>query len=566
MLFYLCVLRLGLCLHFTKALPCDLAKGRLFELGYTKPLTNIIALYIMLAGITNKSIQLSDVDEVFVSPSKRRKGNMPYKCKSEFPIDDIVDAIEPINLTQKIDDETQQLKEDNDIHLPSAISNFQLSLAAQLQNVDFNANTNVTPEATGRQSTTFGPPFLPRRFPFFLPFENFLAGSKAETISEHKLKSSHLYHEFAQVSKSFSLSPVGTISKNTYMSRENSSVLQLLHSCLEQIPLPPIGSDCQEILNSLYTYTIFQAINFQKSVLRYLTELNEKTRIHPFELKDPWNLHLNDKFLQSSPYSFNRATSLECKGLESTLLANDIESGTAIDLRVRPSKSTSDNCSVNFGRASLSHDSCTQETSPDCLDGGRISGLLSHAFNRRPPSLSSYPNDLSHSFSSRHLFSRFSVRSPPRCLSSRRIKTASLKNKKPRSLGGYSPTRITSGRDGQCNGPLLSKKPSFRGTSEEENEVCPHFKPVEQNVSLQMYPPHQLVCLERSLIKRIINRNEITRTSTTAHALFYISLSSDSFLLIHTHALCSHFVRQFLIVNLRNCPRGLLSSALLEGD
>ncbi|VDM31133.1 unnamed protein product [Hydatigera taeniaeformis] len=439
----------------------------------------------MLAGIANKSIQFSDVDDVFLSPSKRRKGNMPFKCKSEFPISDIVESIEPINLTHKIDDENQQLKGSDVIQIPSALANFQLSLAAQLQNVDFNTNVNIPPDVNARQSTTFGLPFLPRRFPFYLPFENFFAGGKAETNSEQKLKSSHLYHEFAQVSKSFSFSPVGTLNKNNFAFKDNSSVLQLLHSCLEQIPLPPIGSDCQEILNSLYTYTIFQAINFQKSVLRYLTELNEKTRPRPSELKDPWNLHFNDKTLQPNSYALSRSLPSDCKNLESTLLSNDVESGTAIDLRVRPPKSAQDGCSVNFGQTSLSNVSCAQDTSADCLDSGRISGFLSHAFNRRPPSLATYPNDLSSPFSSRHLLSRFGVRSPPRCLNSRRIKTSSLKNKKPRSLGGYSPVTSASGRDSQCNGPLLSKKPSFRGTSEEENEVCPHFKPVEQNVSLQ---------------------------------------------------------------------------------
>ncbi|KAL5970898.1 hypothetical protein TSMEX_001374 [Taenia solium] len=361
----------------------------------------------MLAGITNKSIQLSDVDELFISPSKRRKGNMPYKCKSEFPIDNIVDAIEPINLTHKIGDETQQLKGGSDIRLPSAISNFQLSLAAHLQNVDFNANVNISPEA----------------------------------------------------------------------------------------------------------------INFQKSVLRYLAELNEKTQIRPSELKDPWNLHFNDKSLQSNPHAFARTTPSDCKGPGSTLLANDIENVAAIDLRVRPPKSTSDGCSVNYGRASLPHESRKQVTSPDCPDGGRISGFLSHAFNRQPPSLSPYPNDLPPSFPSRHLFSRFPVRSPPRCLSSRRIKTASLKNKKPRSLGGYSPTSITSGRDSQCSGPLLSKKPSFRGTSEEENEVCPHFKPVEQNILsgdfvfhgiMECLLTHKLVAFVSNQKNRFGNSNEVS--------------------------------------------------------
>ncbi|EUB59881.1 hypothetical protein EGR_05207 [Echinococcus granulosus] len=465
----------------------------------------------MLAGITNKSIQLSDVDDVFVSPNKRRKGNASYKCKSEFPINDIVDTIEPINLTHKIDDENQQFKESDNISLPSSISNFQLSLAAQLQNVDFNTNVNTTPEVTTRQSIPFVLPFLPRRFPFLLPFENLTTGNKAEAILEQRPKSSHLYHEFAQVSKSFSFSPCGTVNKNTFASKENSSVLQLLHSCLEQIPLPPIGSDCQEILNSLYTYTIFQAINFQKSVLRYLTELNEKTRPRPSEPKDPWNLHSNDKSLQPNLYAFSRSTSSDCKSLESTLLANDSESGAAIDLRVRPPKSALDGCSINFGRATLPHDSCIQESSADCLDSGRISGFLSHAFNRRSPSLSSYPNDLSDAFPPRHLFSRFAVRSPSRCLNGRRLKTTSLKNKKPRSLGGYSPSSSTPGRDSQCSGPLLSKKPSFRGTSEEENEVCPHFKPVEQNVSLQVSAICQFACLKRSLVNGPLNRKSIVQ-------------------------------------------------------
>ena len=434
----------------------------------------------MLAGLTNKTFRFPDVEDAYLNSGRRRNCNILYKCKTDFS--DFPEANEPINLTSKTNEGSPRT-EGSMLTSPSvSMSDLQTGIAPHLQGTDFKINTDIISQVNSRQST-FGMPFLPRRFPFFPPFDYLTSSNKLDPILEQGSRISHLYPELAQLSKSLHLNSSQSFSRNAFALKETSSVLQYFNSCLEQIPLPPPDSDYYEILSSLYSAAIFQAINFQRCVLRYLSEFYEKIRHKRVEHRASWPMHFNDKYAQTNSTTFTRGKPLDFKNLESALLSSDTDNNSAIDLRVRPSKSPSNRCPDSFEQPHKSCDSSQQETRMDFLDTNRYTEIFQNAFNRRVPSLPTYSSVFPPTYPTRHSFSRHTIRSPPRYLNGRRPKTPSFKIRKLKGLNGFSSNGSILGRDNRLNGTLHSKKTSFRGTSEEENEVSPTFKPIEKDVS-----------------------------------------------------------------------------------
>uniref|UniRef100_A0A5K3EJG9 Fork-head domain-containing protein n=1 Tax=Mesocestoides corti TaxID=53468 RepID=A0A5K3EJG9_MESCO len=442
----------------------------------------------MLAGLTNQTVGLLEVEDIFGSPNRRRKGSAPHKSKHQFPYINIADAIEPINLTHKhFEGEDQQFKALHESSSPPSSCNNHSGFSAYRERVDFNRNPYLLTEANAKLSALCAFPLASRRCHYISPTECAISGGKPDSGPELKLRTPNFFHEVGQFSRFFIPNTLsGLVGKSAPALKGNSNVLQLLNYCVEQIPLPPLGSDCHGFLNSLYSYTMLQAINFQKSVLRYLTELSEKTQFQPSAPQDSWTMNfLERSFQQNFSDKFapgmTRNSSTEDMSPSNESTANDNDTAIAIDLRVRPANPSPDVCPMNFGLSPLPHEAGSKDETTNSSDANRISGLLTHAFNRRLPCFPNYSNELCPPFTPRHFISRFAMKTPTRCLNGRRLKTNPFKNKKARNnVGNLTPSAEIFGRD-SCN--LHSKKTSFRGTSEEENEVCPHFKPVEQDVS-----------------------------------------------------------------------------------
>ncbi len=390
----------------------------------------------MIAGSPQEEMPHNNLCFPFADQQKRRKGTVPLKRNSTFLIAENLDNSEPINLTQR----------------PFGGSNLRNELAdtlAHSMRIASDESQATCPNGAAQPFLTDFPMPL-RGLPFPLPF----------LPLEQEIRSGQAINSIFNISSpgrgsDRSNAPTDANGKTMSPYRDNVKVLQLINSCLEQIPLPPAGSEFQDTLTNLYSQTVDQARCFQKSVLRYLTELYIKNQIN---FNEDSSRPSADVLAQAPPEVRKSVIPRESDG--------------AIDLRVQPRDQAS------LFRAHSAQDAL------DFTDCCQSPSLSESSISQRAPLLSAFSNPFCSAFTPTMPSSRLSLRHQPSFLSGRRPKASAFKSKKPRSIGSHTPPTQLLDRD---NHLLHSKKTNFRGTSEEENEVCPNFRPTEKNVS-KTYP------------------------------------------------------------------------------
>lgn len=432
---------------------------------------------MMLAGISTKKIQRFNLDDSALCFEKRRKLSIPQKFSSDFLSEISGDSTEPVDLAQKIDDINQPFKGVESPSSSNPASDARTNLSVPFQKANISSDPTLNPEWTPRRSTPMDFQFSPRRAHFTPPTENNKPFNKNELNFDQKFKSVNPLQHPGQSSKVSAFNQAGRVIKS------NTIIFTLLANILELIPRPGIENDGNEMLNALYSQTLIQFQMLYKTIGRYLVALNEKITSQPRYSNEVLNMHSAAKNSPGASPPFFPFLQTNLMNLSHISQPNSgPENPTPLDLRVRHGRSNSEGGSSESEQNTPPQAPSLHSGATDFQETSRLANCFLGAHARRPAGLPSYPNE----FGIRHPLCSFYPRypEPPRYFSGQHPKIPTMKSRKQRNIGGYSPsTSMLNQGEGQGNNLIPSKKTSFRGTSEEENEVSPSFMPSEQNVS-----------------------------------------------------------------------------------
>lgn len=407
-------------------------------------------------------MQINDLSHTLCTQSKRRKSSIPSKCGLQYVSTNSSDGNEPINLTQKPPLSSRLTNEPE--YGPVALKLSEIAGQYNQCSNDTIASSSKFPTNLPFSSIF---PMNQTLFPFYK--YNREAGNSAligSVSSPTPMTVSHI----TDPSSTLDLSKTPPT-----ILRESNGVLQMIKSCLEQIPMPPFGTGCHEPLTLLYSQAMFQAINFQKSVHAYLAELNIKNQQ---ESKGSLNTPLLTPDHTASKVSEMKSPP---------------ETESAIDLRLRPDthifhRNRRDIEAVFTSFHQTNSAQKVEEDCPNCIQS-QNSFYSTSIIQRSPPLTTFSASSLCSAFTSRlpssssfSSLSRTSSRSTPSYICGRRCKAVGLKSQKHRSFGGHTTPSSFLGGGAHASSSMHHKKTSFRGTSEEENEVCLKFRPTEHQV------------------------------------------------------------------------------------
>ncbi|KAM7536177.1 hypothetical protein Aperf_G00000089995 [Anoplocephala perfoliata] len=440
---------------------------------------------MMCAGVSNKKFQRLNSDDGALCFEKRRKLSIPQKYSSDITNDISGESTEPIDLARKIDNKNQQVNGSQPTSPLNATSDAHANLAAQFQKANLNLDPSVNPVWTPKRLTPMDLHFSTRRAHFPPSSENNRPLNRNELNCDQKFKSFNPHQDLGQSSKGPSFNQTGRVIKN------NTIIFTLLANILEIIPRPEIENDGNEMLNTLYSQTLFQFQMLYKTIGRYLVALNEKITSQPRYPNEVLSIHSTGPNVPgASPpfFPFLQTNLMNLNNVSQTI--SGPENPAPLDLRVRHGPSNSEGGSSESEQNTPPQASSLHPGVSEFRETSRLSNYFLYAHPRRPTGIPSYPNEFAVGYPPCSFYPRYpDLRSPPRYFSSQRPKTPTMKSRKQRNIGGYSPSTSMLGQgEGQGSNLIPSKKTSFRGTSEEENEVSPNFIPSEQNTLINLDP------------------------------------------------------------------------------